>query len=99
MWQSWLYLAKNECRAVFCLWTVGQYFVTNEETKQIIWEYLEHSGATKERPVRGHVEYSPLDNGFHELSMFLREYVVKQASIIAKIASSKCSQTTMSSRP
>ena len=33
IWQSWLHLAKIECRAASCLRTVGQYFVTNQETK------------------------------------------------------------------
>ena len=42
-------------------------FVTNEETKQIIWESLKHSAATREGLVRGHVEYSLLDNGFDAL--------------------------------
>lgn len=67
IWQSWLHLAKIERRAASCLRTVGQYFVTNEETKQIIWESLKHSSATREGPIRGHVEYTPLDNGFHAL--------------------------------
>ena len=67
IWQSWLYLAKLERRAASCLRTVGQYFVTNKETKQIIWESLKHSAATREGPVRGHVEYSPEDNGFFAL--------------------------------
>ena len=67
IWQSWLYLAKIEYRAAYCLRTIGQYFVTNAETKQIIWESLAHSAATRVGPVRGHVEYSPLDNGFYAL--------------------------------
>ena len=67
IWQSWLHLAKIEGRAASCLRTVGQCFVTNEETKQIIRESLKHSAATREGPVRGHVEYSPLDNGFYAL--------------------------------
>ena len=41
--------------------------MTNEETKQIIWESLKHSSATREGPIRGHVEYTPLDNGFYAL--------------------------------
>ena len=67
IWQSWLYIAKIEGRAASCLRVVGQDFVTNEETKQIIWESLNHSAATREGPVRGHVECSPLDNGFYAL--------------------------------
>ena len=67
IWQSWLHLAKIERRAASCLRTVGQHFVTNEETEQIIWESLKHSAATREGPIRGHVEYSPLDNGFYAL--------------------------------
>ena len=67
IWQSWLYLAKTEKRHARCLRIIGQYFVTNAETKQIIWESLEHSATTRVGPVRGHVEYSPLDDGFHAL--------------------------------
>ena len=67
IWQSWFHLAKIEERAASCLQTIGQYFVTNEETSQIIWESLQFSAATREGPTTGHVEYTPLDNGFYAL--------------------------------
>ena len=67
IWQSWLYYAKSEERAASRLRTVGQYFVTNEDTSQIIWESLQFSAATRQGPTPGHVEYTSLDNGFYAL--------------------------------
>lgn len=67
MWQSWVHLAKIEGRAPSHLRTVGQYFVVNGDTKQIIRDALQYSSDTGHGPEPGQVEWTPYDNGFFAL--------------------------------